>query len=142
MPKLLDTNKMVFNGTFRYYMGLVNGFTVAEALAVLKILGSYHLDAIWYVSKDANPQADLCIDKDGTYWEHVSFDKMPVNSRCKIKHIGILIRFYGGPPGEACYYKGTLGSFVCDRILQCVIAKGKTPVSQYIMQTLARMRRK
>jgi len=136
-------DKQILKGTFAYYMGLVCGMTVAEALVVLRDLGSYHVDAIWYTVKDPTKTGDdLCVDAAGTYWEHVAFDKMPVNSRCKIKHIAIPIRFFGGPPGDACYYMGRLSSFVCDRILQCVTANGKTKTSTCILQSLSRVRRK
>lgn len=136
-------DKQVFKGTVAYYTSLVRGLSVAETLAVLRALGSYHLDAIWYMIENAEKAlaGDVCVDSVGHYWKHVAFDKMPVNSRCKIQHIEIPIRFYGGPPGEACYYGGYLSSFVCDRILQCVVVNGKTKTSTCILQTLAKVRK-
>ena len=143
VPNLLESNKMVFKGTFTYYKRLTDSLTVAEACAILMVLGNYQVDYIYYrCNTTPGMDSKYYIDKEGSYWESIPFDKIPVNTRCRLKNIVIPIRFYGGPPEYRYYFAGYLSSFVCDRILQCCLTKGKTPTSKTILQTLARVRRK
>lgn len=146
MPRTLrNHNKTIYIGTLVYYRGLVGGMTVGEAKAVLSELGQYGLDEIWYsIQKPTSISTDrkgVVKDSEGVYWHPTTFNQSTTANKCKLKNVQFLIHFYGGPPEHYGYHMGTLATFVCDRLLHCCLERGKTPVIQCIMQTLARLRR-
>jgi hypothetical protein len=136
------TNLKMTPATVDYIERLVDTFTMGEAKAVLTALGKHQLTEIWYVRKDKDNDAvgRVCRDGDGIYWESQCFNKVPVSQTCVLKYIKLAIRFYGGPPQKLSYQKGTLRTFVCDRLLTACALRGKCHTSQRIYKALAKAR--
>jgi hypothetical protein len=126
--------------TIQYIERLVDTFTMGEANAVLSALGKYHLAEIWYVRRDSDSVSRVCRDGDGVYWESQCFNKVPVSHTCVLKYVKLEIRFFGGPPTKQSYQKGTLRTYVCDRLLTACALMGKSHTNQRIFKALARVR--
>lgn len=134
-----ESNRKLTQKTIQYLERLVDTFTVGEANTVLAALGQEHLAEIWYVRKDSD-SVKLGYRDNGVYWEAQCFNKVPISPTCVLKSVRLEIRFFGGPPTNQSYQKGTLRTYVCDRLLTACVLMGKSHTNQRIFKALAKMR--
>jgi len=127
-----DSNHTILPGTIAFYSGVVAGMTWGEALAVLKILGNYHVDTVW-------------VQKRSHRWLSIQARKLKVKTACPVGKVNIEIEFTGGPPSSkttgGSSYKGYIASLVVDRVLRTCERIGKTQTQRRIFQIIAKIRK-